>query len=224
MTPEARDSIRRRFGAVDTSLVADVLDELRLPDQGLDARFRPYPATAGQLAGWAYTICGEMAPYEGAGDPAKMQACSGIGRGEVSVWSGNGQGICYFGELIALGMKERGSTGALVDGGVRDVQWLGKHRFPVYARYRTAVQSIGRWKVTGCGAPVPMAGATVERVMVNPGDFVLGDEDGVIIIPAAAVHDVLGRAEELARTEMRIREELANGLTLQQALDKYGHV
>ena len=76
-----------------------------------------------------------------------MEACQGLGAGEVSVWSGDGEGICYFGELIAIGMKERGCVGALVDGGIRDVRWIAQQHFPVYARYRTPVQSIARWRV-----------------------------------------------------------------------------
>jgi regulator of RNase E activity RraA len=153
-----------------------------------------------------------------------MTACQGIGPDEVSVWSGDGEGICYFGELIALGMKERGSAGALVDGGIRDIRWIGEHGFPVYARYRTPVQSIGRWRVTGWQKPVYLRGATTAIVMVHPGDVVLCDEDGGIVIPADHILTVLEESERLTAQEIRIRDELANGLTLQQALDKYGHV
>jgi regulator of RNase E activity RraA len=217
-------SIQRRYLGVDTSNVADVLDKMGVPDQGLNASFVPFPASAGKLAGWAYTIRGQMAPYKGDGDPAKMRACQGLSPGEVSVWSGDGEGVCYFGELIALGMKERGCVGALVDGGVRDVPWLGKHGFPVYARYRTPIQSIGRWKVVGQQEPVYLAGATTARVVIHPGDFVLADDDGAIVVPAARVLDVLLQAEQLTATEIRIRAELAKGLTLQQALEKFGHV
>ncbi|HEY5348498.1 MAG TPA: RraA family protein [Candidatus Lustribacter sp.] len=223
-TAARRSTIRQRFMAVDTSNVADVLDQLGHLDYGLSAAFLPYPATAGRLAGWAYTIRGQMVPYDGTGDAAKMQACAGISSDEVSVWSGDGDGICYFGELIALGMQERGSVGALVDGGIRDVRWLGEHGFTVYARYRTPVQSIGRWRVTGCQERVYIAGATTPRVAVDPGDFILADDDGAIVIPAALVDTVLARAEELTATEVRIRAELANGLSLSEALQKYGHV
>jgi regulator of RNase E activity RraA len=216
--------IRDRFLTVDTSNVADVLDQMGLFDQGLAADFRPFPPTAGKLAGWAYTIRGQMTPYEGTGDAAKMTACHGIGTDEISVWSGDGEGICYFGELIALGMKERGCVGALVDGGIRDVRWIGEHGFPVYARYRTAVQSIGRWRVTATQDPVYLRGATSERVVIRPGDFVLCDEDGGIVIPATCVDAVLEQSEELTRKEVLIRREIADGMTLKQALDKYGHV
>lgn len=219
-----RRDVRERFLRIDTSNVADVLDQMGLPDQGLSAKFRPFPASAGKLAGWAYTIRGQMAPFASNGDAAKMQACQGIAADEVSVWSGDGAGVCYFGELIALGMKERGSVGALVDGGVRDVRWLSAHQFPVYARYRTSVQSIGRWRVTACQEPVYLAGATSERVIVRPGDFLLCDEDGGIAIPAEHVPAVLVEAESLTAKEALIRAEIARGMTLQQALDKYGHV
>jgi regulator of RNase E activity RraA len=223
-TPSEREAIRLRFLAVDTANVADVLDTLGYMDQGLAHDFGPYPATAGRVAGWAYTIRGQMSPYELGGDAKKMEACQGLSAGEISVWSGDGEGICYFGELIAIGMKERGCVGAVVDGGIRDVRWIGEHGFPVYARYRTAVQSIGRWKVTDSQVPVYLKGATTSRVQVRPGDFILGDEDGVIVIPIEVLQQTLEEAERLTQTEHKIRGELSKGLTLAQALEQYGHV
>lgn len=219
-----REELRLRFLHVDTSNVADVLDTLDYRDQGLSPDFVPYPQTAGRIAGWAYTIRGQMTPGELGGDAEKMRACQGISNGEIGVWSGNGEGICYFGELIAIGMKERGCVGALVDGGVRDLRWIGEHGFPVYARYRTPVQSIGRWKVTACQVPVYMRGATTSLVRVRPGDFILGDEDGVIVIPHEVVERVLVEAEKLTKTEEDIRAELKRGMTLAEALEKFGHV
>jgi 4-hydroxy-4-methyl-2-oxoglutarate aldolase len=215
--------IRNRFLAVDTSNVGDVLDRMGLRAQGLASEFVPFPSDAGRLAGFAYTIRGQMAPYDETGDAAKMQACSGLSAGQVSVWSGDGDGICYFGELIALGMQERGCTGALVDGGVRDVRWLGEHKFPVYARYRTPIQSIHRWRVTAWQEPVFLRGAT-GPVVIRPGDFILGDEDGVIAIPREHIEKVLVEAEQLTAKEIAIRAELRKGLSLQEALQKYGHV
>jgi regulator of RNase E activity RraA len=224
-TTNPAEEIRERFLSVDTSNAADVLDTLGFPDQGLAPQFAPFPAEAGKLAGWAFTIRGQMAPYDlGGGDPDKMEACAQLTPGSVSVWSGGGQGVCFFGELIAIGMRERGCVGALVDGGVRDVAWLGKHGFPVYARYRTPIQSIGRWKVTGWDVPVSLPGATVHAVEVMPGDFILADEDGAIAIPARVVGDVLEKAEAIGVREQEIRNELATGLSLAEALARFGHV
>jgi regulator of RNase E activity RraA len=221
MAPEA---IRRRYLKVDTATVADVLDVLGLPNQGLAPGFAPYPPAAGRMAGRAYTIRGKMARYAGSGDPLKMKAVDGVGRGEITVWSGEGRGICFFGELIALGMKRRGCAGALVDGGIRDIEWISRQRFPVYARYRTPVQSIGRWKVTAWQVPVDMPGATSKRVRVRPGDFVLADVDGVIVIPARVAEAALAEAERLTGKEKRIRRDLGRGASLEDVLRKYGHV
>lgn len=222
-TPEA-EAIRARYLAVDAATVADVLDRLGYLHQGLAPAFAPFPPDAGKLAGWAYTILGEMRPYAGSADPDKMKAVDGAKRGCVTVWSGAGEGVCFFGELIALGMKTRGCAGALVDGGVRDIEWIARQKFPVYARYRTPVQSIGRWKMTAWQQPAYLPGATKRRVIVNPGDFVLADADGAIVVPAEAVEKVLNEAERLTEREKKIRAELDAGATLAEVLAKYGHV
>lgn len=221
-TAEQRAEIRRRFAAVDTSNVADVLDTLGRPDQGLAPSLA---AVSGErVAGWAYTIRGQMRPYDGTGDAAKMEACQGIGAGEVAVWAGDGHGVCYFGELIALGLRERGCVGAVVDGGVRDLRWLRRHEFPVFAQYRTPVQSIGRWAVTGWQEPVYLRGATTAWVQVRPGDFVLADEDGGMVVPSDLVVEVLTAAERLTATEVSVRAALREGLSLVEALARFGHV
>jgi regulator of RNase E activity RraA len=225
--PAAQDAedIRQRYLAVDSSNVADVLDELGLRDQGLAPSFRPFPPNAGRMAGWAAPIQGEMADYPGdQKDPRKMEACAALRPGSVSVWAGAGKGVCFFGELIAIGMAERGCVGALADGGVRDLPWLGRLGFPVYARYRTPVQSIGRWRVVCHGEPVAMPGATSSEVTVNPGDLILADDDGVICVPADVAVQVLERAEALGAREVEIRAQLERGLSLADALAKFGHV
>ena len=224
LTAEQKESIRLRYLEVDTSNVADVLDNLNLLQQGLAADFGPYPETCKRMAGWAYTIRGQMTPYAQGGDVDKMAACQGLSPGEISVWSGNGEGICYFGELIALGRKERGCVGALLDGGIRDVRWLGEHQFPVFARYKTSVQSIGRWKVNAWQIPIYLRGHDGCNVTVRPGDFILADEDGGIVIPVEIVESVLIEAERLTVIEKNIRTEIASGLSLAEALKKYGHV
>lgn len=223
MKASERDDIRNRYQNVETSNVADVLDTMGYFDQSLHPSFSSFTGP-GRLAGWAYTIRGQMTPYPLGGDAEKMRACEGISQGEISVWSGNGEGICCFGELIAIGMKERGSVGSLIDGGIRDIRWINQQKIPVFARYRTPTQSIGRWKVNAWQIPIKMPGATSHFVNVTPGDFILGDEDGVIVIPAAVAVEVLAKAEQLTAIEVSIRSELTKGLSLSEALAKYGHV
>ena len=215
-------TLRDRFLRVGASNVADALDQLSAPHQALAPHFRQLSGAG--IAGPAYTITGAMAPYADSGDPAKMEACNGVGPGQVTVWSGDGEGICYFGELIALGMQERGCAGAVVHGGVRDLAWLEQHGFPVFATYRTPVQSIGRWRVTAWATPVRLPGATSADVEVRPGDYVVGDADGVVIVPAGLVEAALAIAEQQTDTEVRIREALATGRTLAECLSEFGHV
>lgn len=220
---EEKADIRTRFLKIETSNVADVLDELGHPDQGLASDFA-LQTTGGPIAGWAYTIRGQMTPYPLGGDAEKMTACAGLSDGDVSVWSGNGEGICYFGELIAIGMKERGCVGAIADGGLRDIRWIDAQSFPVMACYRTPVQSISRWKVNAWQVPVFLRGATSKWVAVRPGDFILGDSDGGIVIPQEIVSTVLEQAEALTKKELAIREDLKNGMSLADALKQYGHI
>lgn len=222
---DERRDLRQRYLRVDTANVADVLDQLGHTEYGLSSDFWPIRERLEKMGGWAYTIRGQMTPYPGTGDPEKMKAVSGIGPDELSVWSGGGAtGICFFGELIARGMQHRGSVGALVDGGIRDIEWLARMNYPVFARYRTPVQSIGRWQVNAWQIPVYLPGATSERVIVRPGDFILADFDGAMVVPAELVLEVLEQAEALTAQEQRIREDLDQGATLPEVLAKYGHV
>lgn len=220
-TPD-REAIRRRYLEVDTANVSDILDGLGHPDQSLDARFAPRSGSA--LAGWAYTIAGEMAPGDEPTDPRKVTACAGVGPSEVTVWSGNGDGVCYFGELIAIGMQHQGCVGAIVEGGIRDIRWLERAGFPVYATYRTPVQSIGRWRVTEWQRPVYLPGATGRRVTVQPGDFVLADDDGAIVVPQALAESVLVEAERVTERERELRAALSSGMSLQDTIDRFGPI
>jgi len=78
--------------------------------------------------------------------------------------------------------------------------------------------------VSASQVPVPIRGATAREVSVSPGDFILADEDGAVVVPAALVPHVLEQAEKLTQTEVAIRSDLAACLTLAEALKKYGHV
>jgi 4-hydroxy-4-methyl-2-oxoglutarate aldolase len=224
MTVDEKSKIRQRYLAVDTSNVSDVLDAMGYLHQGLSPAFTAYPEGNGKMAGFAYTIRGQMTASEMVGDAEKLAACAAIGPDEISVWSGDGEGVCYFGELVALGMIEKGCVGALVDGGVRDVRWFAHHGFPVMGRYRTPVASTGRWKVNASQLPVYLDGATLNKVRVAPGDSILTDEDGGIVIPSALIIEVLEAAELLTAKEIEIRRQLASGLSLADALAKYGAV
>ena len=107
---------------------------------------------------------------------------------------------------------------------MRDVEDIAELGFPVYARYKTPLQSAGRWKVTGWNEPILIPGAFEGPVRVSPGDFMAGNLDGVVVVPEAVVLEVLGEAEHLLEMEEKTRAQLDSGDSLDDVVKKYGRI
>lgn len=122
-----------------------------------------------------------------------------------------------WGELLSTAAKARGARGAVIDGLVRDVRKIEELRFPVLASGIKPVDSMGRGIVTGYNVPVECG-----EVLVNPGDFVFADFDGVVVIPRANVDEVLQLALNKATRENSSRAELMKGAYLRDVFQKYG--
>lgn len=108
-----------------------------------------------------------------------------------------------FGELSATTAQARGLRGAVVHGGCRDVPYIRRLGFPLFTCYATPKDVLGRYEVVDVGEPVTVGTATVAA-----GDYIVGDEDGVVVIPAARVDEVLEAAEECAALEGEMRARL----------------
>jgi 4-hydroxy-4-methyl-2-oxoglutarate aldolase len=89
--------------------------------------------------------------------------------------------------------------------------------FPAFARYETPRDMVGRWRLVDFNVPV-----TIGCTQVNAGDYVLGDRDGVVIIPRQAAGKAIGRAEEAIRAENLIRKAVVEGMHPVTAYRKYG--
>jgi 4-hydroxy-4-methyl-2-oxoglutarate aldolase len=206
-----------------SAAIADIFDQLGLEPPVLDNQLF-LVLEGGTFAGPAFTLTGESATFKG-GDRAKLQAIDSMPAGAVAVWaSQDAKGVCCFGDLLATAMRARGVAAAVVDGGVRDIRFLRACGMPVFTRYRTPAQGVGRWKVTACQTPVKVRGALREWITIAPGDMIVGDADGIIAIPAAMIGQVAAAAGTLSDTESDARREIAQGLPLLAALDRYGRL
>lgn len=209
--------------AAGTAVIADVFDSLQRTPPVLDNSLRAI-GPAAVFAGPAYTITGEPVIFTG-GDRAKLAAIDSMPAGVVALWASmDAKGVCCFGDLLASAMRARGCVAAVVDGGVRDTAFLAEFGMPVVARYQTPAQGIGRWRVTGSQVEVRVRGALEEWLSVTPGDIVVGDADGQIVIPQQLLEEVTAKVIEWSRLETGARADIIAGLPLLAALEKYGHL
>jgi regulator of RNase E activity RraA len=123
----------------------------------------------------------------------------------------------HWGEIMSTAARERGCTGAVIDGGVRDLGFIDEMNYPVFARFHSPASSIGRWDIKEYQVTIKI-GDTV----IHPGDFVFGDVDGVIIVPGAMTLEILADAEDVFERESGMRAELRRGVSVKEAYSKYG--
>ena len=119
----------------------------------------------------------------------------------------------YFGELLATSFRARGAVGLVIDGGVRDTVELAEMDFPVFAR---AVNARGTVKATLGSVNIPVICA---NAAVHPGDVVVGDGDGVVVVPGDRVAEVVDASHQREVREAGVRKRLASG---ELGLDVYG--
>ena len=215
LTPE---ELTRRYRALYTGAVSDVLDRLGHRNQTLPHYIMPLTLEMA-VAGPAFTGQGYPVADVGNDDSdTRIRMLESIQPGTVSVWSSAGHfESAHWGEIMSNAARERGCTGAVVDGGLRDTRFILKMGFPVFCRFRCSASSIGRWEIKEWMVPI-----TIGETIIHPGDFVFGDADGVVIIPKALTIEVLQKTEEIVQRENEMRAELAKGITVSEVYRRYG--
>lgn len=198
--------------------VTDILDEMGLTKQVLPHEIHCI-VPGWTVAGRALTIAGRPTTKS---DPDSvyvpfLRMLGDIKEGDVLVSQPNDSLAAHLGELSSETAKFRGARGAIIDGGARDTEYMCRLKFPVFSRYTTPNDILHRWEMTDYNVPV-----TIGYVEINPGDFVLGDRDGVVVIPQGVAEEVITKAEEVVHTENLVRKAILEGVHPVKAYETYG--
>lgn len=218
MSDDALNDICERYGRLYSGAVADMLDKKGFRNQVLPHSITAFTG-ADRACGIAFT--GQGYPAASTKDDDSKQRLAmldSITAHTISVWACGGHvESAHWGEIMSVAARERGCLGAVVDGGVRDVPYIDDMQFPVFARFKCAASSIGRWNIREWQVPV-----RIGNTVICPGDFVFCDTDGVVVVPNDMIMEVLVDAEDVFVREGGMRHELRQGLTMTQAFEKYG--
>ncbi len=209
-----------RFKAIPSSTIYDTLEHLGYPNQCLALEIRPL-ADDMRIAGTAFTVRGGREPRNHHEEPEMMLPkfndwgmYKSLSPGCVIVVNSESERNCgHFGEMMSYTAKQFGAAGMLIDGGIRDKRGLlDIPDWPVFVRYVSPIEGAHRFSANDFDVPIALSGTLTHQVRVDPGDWIVGDETGVLCIPKAIAYQVLLDAEEMEAREEKTREELAQGL------------
>jgi len=217
MTSE-NEAIRQRYLRLYTGAIADMLDKRGARHQVLPCSITPFTG-ANRLAGEAFTGQGYPCPEHTDDDTqTRLAMLDSITPGTVSVWACGGSMDCaHWGEIMSTAARERGCSGAVIDGGVRDLDFINAMQYPVFARFKSPASSIGRWNIRQYQIAIKIG-----QTVIHPGDFVFGDVDGVVIVPRDLTLEILLAAEGVFERESGMRAELRSGMSVKEAYSRYG--
>jgi regulator of RNase E activity RraA len=199
------------------AVVADCLDRVGLRNNLLAPHVRSLYQGA-RVSGYALTVnvvAVETAPAREDWYRGEIFAVDSQQPGDVMVVSTTSGS--YWGELLATASRFRGARGIVGDCYARDTAALIEMGYPTFVAGSLAYDSLGRIDVEGVGVPIECAGVTVQS-----GDLVIGDDDGVAIIPRGVADEVIELAEEKVSGENLVRVRLAEGMPVAEAFRTYG--
>ena len=222
--------VAKRLKGLYTAVVYDIMDEMGLPNQCLDLGIAPLDRSM-QVAGPAYTVMASPDMRERDEMPSNTKLAdfgvfTQMYEGCVVVVGAAGErqsGI--WGELMSNASRARGATGVVIDGGIRDGRLVREiDGLGVFARYTSPIESLRRSRIHDIEVPISVTGSLTSQVRVNPGDWIFGDEDGVLVIPKDALDEVLAKSEEAKDIEDKVREEVQAGSPVIDVYNKYGRL
>lgn len=211
--PSSADPTLRELSLLDTSHVSDALDKLGI--NGQMSGLLPLQRTS-RMVGRAFTVryvpitgtSGTVGDYIDDLQPGTVVVIDNAGRLDVTVW----------GDLLTATAARRGIAGTVIDGVCRDSDRAVESGYPVYARSRWMRTGKDRVRVESYDIPVAVGGVCVETA-----DYLLGDADGVVCVPAARITEVLDIASGIREAEEAIRAAINGGASLTKARAANGY-
>lgn len=198
---------------MDTASISDAMDKLGIPCGllGIQAVI-PGQRIYGEAFTVHYVPCGMDKGTVG-------DFIDDVKPGQVVVIDNGGRTYCtVWGDIMTFTAKTRGIAGTVIDGVCRDVDGIRKLGYPIYTKGKYMVTGKERVQVDAVNIPVAISG-----VQVRPGDLIIGDESGVVCVPAEKAEEVLKIAKHIEETEQKIIAEVKNGSTLKDARKKLGY-
>ncbi len=216
----AEMSLLDGFRHVEAASVSDAVEKLLGRRMYMSHHMRPIFRS--KFAGYALTV--QLKKDEGNQDPNALAGMlAAIDQGEpnsVYVMAvDDGADIAGMGGLMGTAMSARNFSGAVIDGGVRDVAYLQKIGFSVYALGIVPSTSVGHYRFAGTNIPVVCDG-----VAVNANDIVIADADGVVVVPRAKAQEVLTLAQEMDFKEHSMYATIEKFKSIEEAVKKFGRL
>ena len=216
--PIADKELLTRYEKLYTGAINDVLREFCLMNQALPNHIVPLREYR-TVAGFAFTVksapntkvTGEM--------EFRTQMLDAMQENAFVVWdSSNDEKSTSWGGVMTGTAKRKRIKAACLDGGIRDTHQILEADFPVFYKYRSSNGSLGRCLITHYQIALEIG-----NVMIKPGDIVLGDVDGVLVVPRDLAYDVLLRAEEIKANEKKIFGWVKDGQSVKDITNKGGY-
>jgi len=220
MAQPAGDPLMEGFRNVEVASVADAIEQLYGIRAHMNHDMRPVAKT--KFAGPAVTVLLKREEHKegSAASQGMLDAIDTAPAGSVYVMVlEDGSEFAGMGALMATAMKVRGLAAAVVDGGVRDTPQIHRIQFPVFSRGIVPSTTVNHYRFGGTNVKVTCAGVTV-----NAGDIIVGDEDGVAVVPRAHAADVLKKAQELDNTEHTMLPFIEKFKSIKEAVAKFGRI
>ncbi len=215
------DELRsKRLLKLYTGAITDIMDSIssNYRNQTLPNNLRPL-SNEMKVSGPVYTVRGNRRFYDDGIDPRykQMDMLDGIFPGCVILMdSGDEKSAAHWGELMSKTSMEKGATGAIIHGGIRDTEEIINHQFPVFASYHSPLTAVYRYNIIDFNNPI-----IIGDVKINPGDYIVGDIDGVVCIPKNIIDEVIEKAEIVKNKEDIVRNELSSGKNIRDLFEKY---